>query len=203
MDYDEWGNVITDTNPGFQPFGFAGGLYDPDTKLVQFGVRDYDANTGRWTSKDPIRFEGNDTNLYGYVLNDPVNLTDPLGLYGTKSCKLYDDLAEKYGGSYFKDFARPACNTFPKGETDDKSFFTNRSNCIRQCLQEQASLREFAGEFCRKDPPTIFDLGFTLNHIGCYSLCTVNPENPYNPLGPDLPDRDIRSPINPHSGSVK
>jgi RHS repeat-associated protein len=79
MDYDEFGNVISDTNPGFQPFGFAGGLYDPDTKLVRCGVRDYDAETGRWTTKDPIRFWGGDTNLYGYVLNDPVNEIDPSG----------------------------------------------------------------------------------------------------------------------------
>ncbi len=28
MAYDEFGNVLVDTNPGFQPFGFAGGLYD-------------------------------------------------------------------------------------------------------------------------------------------------------------------------------
>jgi RHS repeat-associated protein len=65
MDYDEFGNVINDTNPGFQPFGFAGGLYDQDTKLVRFGARDYDASVGRWTAKDPISFNGGDTNLYG------------------------------------------------------------------------------------------------------------------------------------------
>jgi uncharacterized protein RhaS with RHS repeats len=40
----------------------------------------YDAETGRWTAKDPIRFSGGDTNLYGYVLQDPVNLIDPSGL---------------------------------------------------------------------------------------------------------------------------
>ncbi len=80
MDYDEFGQVITDTNPGFQPFGFAGGLYDRDTKLVRFGARDYDAEVGRWLAKDPIGFAGGDTNLYGYVVNDPVNFVDPAGL---------------------------------------------------------------------------------------------------------------------------
>jgi RHS repeat-associated protein len=83
LDYDEFGNVLLDTNPGFQPFGFAGGLYDRDTKLVRFGARDYDAETGRWTVKDPLRFTGGDTNLYGYVLNDPVNLLDPQGIDAT------------------------------------------------------------------------------------------------------------------------
>lgn len=80
MTYDEYGNVLTDTNIGFQPFGFAGGIYDPDTKLTRFGARDYDAEVGRWTAKDPIRFNGGDTNLYGYVLQDPVNFIDPSGL---------------------------------------------------------------------------------------------------------------------------
>jgi RHS repeat-associated protein len=73
MDYDEFGNVILDTNPGFQPFGFAGGIYDRDTGLTRFGARDYDPETGRWTSKDPIRFKGRSANLYGYVFNNPVN----------------------------------------------------------------------------------------------------------------------------------
>jgi len=80
MDYDEFGRVLTDSNPGFQPFAFAGGLYDPDTRLVHFGIRDYDAETGRWTAKDPIEFDGGTTNLYSYAFNDPVNLIDPFGL---------------------------------------------------------------------------------------------------------------------------
>jgi len=80
MDYDEFGQVITDTNPGFQPFGFAGGLYDRDTKLVRFGARDYDTETGRWTTKDLILFAGGETMLYGYVSNDPVNFVDSNGL---------------------------------------------------------------------------------------------------------------------------
>ena len=79
VDYDEFGRVLLDTSPGFQPFGFAGGLYDPYTGLGRFGARDYDAETGRWTAKDPLLFEGGDTNLYGYVTGDPVNKIDPTG----------------------------------------------------------------------------------------------------------------------------
>jgi RHS repeat-associated protein len=80
MDFDSFGNVLQDTNPGFQPFGFAGGLYDVDTGLVRFGARDYDAVTGRWTGKDPVLFEGGSCNLFIYADNDPINNIDPLGL---------------------------------------------------------------------------------------------------------------------------
>ena len=48
----------------------------------RFGARDYNPAIGRWTAKDPIRFGGGDTNLYGYVPVDPVNMKDPSGLDG-------------------------------------------------------------------------------------------------------------------------
>ena len=79
--YDTFGNILSDSNEAFKvPFGFAGGLYDSDTKLTRFGYRDYDAYTGKWMAKDPIGFSGGDSNLYGYVLGDPVNKIDPNGL---------------------------------------------------------------------------------------------------------------------------
>ena len=80
IDYDEWGNVTQDTNPGFQPFGFAGGIYEPQTGLIRFGARDYDPVVGRWTAKDPIGFSGGSLNLYSYVNSDPVSRSDPTGL---------------------------------------------------------------------------------------------------------------------------
>jgi RHS repeat-associated protein len=82
MDYDEFGNITYEgpNPPGFQPFGFAGGIYDQHTKLTRFGARDYEALSGRWTAKDPIRFRGATANLYGYALNDAINLIDTNGL---------------------------------------------------------------------------------------------------------------------------
>ncbi len=80
LDYDEFGQVTQDTNVGFQPFGFADGVYDADTGLVRFGARDYDAEVGRWTSKDPIRFGGSQANLYLYANGDAINWVDFNGL---------------------------------------------------------------------------------------------------------------------------
>jgi hypothetical protein len=58
LDYDEFGNVLTDSNPGFIPFAFAGGLYDQDTKLVRFGARDYDPEAWAVDDKRPHVREG-------------------------------------------------------------------------------------------------------------------------------------------------
>jgi uncharacterized protein RhaS with RHS repeats len=54
----------------------------------------YDAETGRWIAKDPILFNGGDTNLYGYTWNDPINFIDPEGLIG------YAEQAPAGGGGY-------------------------------------------------------------------------------------------------------
>ena len=85
FEYDEWGNetyqvFVPGIDRNLIPFGFAGGLYDEDTGLVRFGARDYDPEIGRWTSKDPLRFFGDGLNLYGYVLNSPINFADYFGL---------------------------------------------------------------------------------------------------------------------------
>ncbi|WP_367156177.1 PKD domain-containing protein [Methylomonas sp. HYX-M1] len=94
MEFDEFGRVIKDTNPGFQPFGFAGGLYDKDTGLVRFGARDYDALSGRWTNKDPVRFNSHESSFYKYSSNDPINLVDYFGLKNEPRGDFASDLVE-------------------------------------------------------------------------------------------------------------
>jgi RHS repeat-associated protein len=122
IDYDAFGRVILDTNPGFQPFGFAGGLYDYQTGLIRFGARDYDPETGRWTSKDPAGFSGGDTNLYGYVVNDPVNNFDPNGLYD------WEDLLQD-AGNLSAGFA----DTITLGATKKIRQWMGTDNTIQQC----------------------------------------------------------------------
>lgn len=81
LDYDEFGRVVVNSNPGFQPFAFAGGIFDELTGLVHFGARDYDAYSGRWITKDPLLFGSSDLNAYRYALGNPVVNADPQGLF--------------------------------------------------------------------------------------------------------------------------
>ncbi len=78
-DYDAWGGRKAQAQSGSAPFGYAGGLRDPLTALVRFGARDYNPDVGRWTTGDPLRFEGGSLSLYAYVDDDPMNYVDPTG----------------------------------------------------------------------------------------------------------------------------
>jgi RHS repeat-associated protein len=78
-EYDAWGAVLADSNPGWQPFGFAGGLLDAGTGLTRFGARDYEPRIGRWIAKDRTRFDGAVANLFAYALLDPINNLDSNG----------------------------------------------------------------------------------------------------------------------------
>lgn len=65
--YDSFGQVASETNAAVQHLqGYAGGIADPDTGLVNFWHRLYDPTVGRWISEDPIGFDAG-AKLYAYV----------------------------------------------------------------------------------------------------------------------------------------
>ncbi len=154
VDYDEFGNVIEDTNPGFQPFGFAGGIYDQHTKLVRFGVRDYDAETGRWTAKDPVGLEGETTNLYAYVANDPMNWVDPGGMDPCEDVKKMGLARDSAGGVICSGARKIICvwQKSPMPEINECIIEHERShleevNCPQICsFQNYLSLTRPAGK---------------------------------------------------------
>ncbi len=78
--YDAFGALLASPGPVTQPYTFTGREFDAETGLYYYRARFYDPTAGRFVQEDPIGFAGGDTNLYGYVLNDPVNRIDPSGL---------------------------------------------------------------------------------------------------------------------------
>jgi RHS repeat-associated protein len=56
------------------------GRENDGTGLYYYRARYYSSTFQRFVSQDPIGFGGDDTDLYAYVANDPVDFTDPLGI---------------------------------------------------------------------------------------------------------------------------
>lgn len=79
-EYDSFGNLKDQKNRIKQPYTYTSREWDRETGLYYYRARYYDAEVGRFTTKDPIGFEGGDVNLYGYIGNNPINKKDPLGL---------------------------------------------------------------------------------------------------------------------------
>ena len=100
MEHDEWGQVTAGTASRLTPFGFAAGVFDEDTGLVRFGARDYDAETGRWTTREPRPFAGRGNN-YEYAVGEPVNVVDVTGLAPGDSYLTMNDAAMAALGDVF------------------------------------------------------------------------------------------------------
>jgi len=73
------GAVLSGSAVG-NPYLFTARELAPESGLYYYRARYYDWARGAFTQEDPIGIRGEDTNLFAYVRNTPVNLIDSLGL---------------------------------------------------------------------------------------------------------------------------
>ena len=78
--YDPFGRVHITTHEITLNLRFPGQYADPASGLYYNYYRDYDPETGRYLTSDPMGILGG-RNTYAYVHNDPVSGFDPLGLF--------------------------------------------------------------------------------------------------------------------------
>jgi RHS repeat-associated protein len=81
--YDPFGRRTKVSGDVDADFGFAGTFWSSEASLGLARFRAYDPELGRWLSRDPLKNTEMKVgpNLYTYVANNPVNLTDRSGLY--------------------------------------------------------------------------------------------------------------------------
>src|SRR5262249_6524785 len=60
---------------------FQGGRLDSVTGWYRFGARDYEPADGVWAERDPLGLAAGDLNEYRFVGGNPVDRTDPSGLW--------------------------------------------------------------------------------------------------------------------------
>jgi len=83
--YEPFGNT---QGSGLTDYGYIGGRFDPDTRLLFLNSRFYDPASQRFITEDPIGVAGG-LNIFAYAGNDPVNLFDPSGMSADNSDYVY------------------------------------------------------------------------------------------------------------------
>jgi len=83
--YNSFGQVITQNGSVTNTYTYTGQEFDSETGLYYYRARYYDSNSGRFLQEDPfpgVIGKPQSLNYYPYVLNNPINFIDPLGLAG-------------------------------------------------------------------------------------------------------------------------
>jgi len=145
--YDEFGKPGA-ANSG--TFGYTGRAWLPELGLHYYKARVYDPELGRFLQTDPIGYEDS-PNLYAYVLNDPVNLSDPLGLSRLPSeadaivITAHFNLRWKIGA--LEDMIRPPrrASTEPGGGSPGHDFGTENEVCARPLTTKE--MKELLSKF--------------------------------------------------------
>jgi RHS repeat-associated protein len=122
--YDEFGNLIGESDPSlFFAFAFTGRERDDETGWYHLRARAYDPRIGRFLREDPLGTDGG-FNLYAYVENDPINLTDPFGLQSSNPFDLCSP-------------CEPVCRLATTPGTADPQMAMECNRCRERCRKLQ------------------------------------------------------------------
>ena len=104
-----FGNDLSCNGPDPTEHHFTGKERDAESGNDYFGARYYASSMGRFLSPDPLLNSGRPDdpqswNRYSYVSNNPLNRTDPTGLYTVGSCNADADTCKNMASNLKDDY---------------------------------------------------------------------------------------------------
>jgi RHS repeat-associated protein len=238
----DWqGSIRVDSTPSrtvnsdvvFAPFGevynsptrwsyeFAGLANDLTGNLWDADMRSYHANQGRWITPDPAGLAAVDItnpqswNRYSYVLNNPVNATDPSGLWCVWGDGTHDDTPENGGagsseckvqgghwdpGDYYLGFYENKSGNLVGWDSPDSSglFSPTQQVTVSADVQPLNPYGDSINEFIIKHiaPITTVISGFTgldPAYCGPINMESEKPEDSDHPKKPTQADKDVNN----------
>ncbi len=114
-EYNAFGNEVNPNSNDNNPFRYCGEYWDSETGSIYLRARYYSPGTGRFTTEDPIR---DGSNWYSYCGGNPVNHTDPMGLWEPGDEKLSQE-AQTYIKYYTKEW-QEADKAYQNATTDEE-----------------------------------------------------------------------------------
>ena len=129
-DYDPYGRRTKLTGTVDADFGFTGHYYHQPSALHLALYRAYDADLGRWISRDP-KGEESEVALYEYVHNRPLRDVDPLGLQAQNPL---DALGKALSGLSKLDASASGAAELEKAFNDCRKTARSPSGCCKCCV---------------------------------------------------------------------
>jgi RHS repeat-associated protein len=116
-------------SPAGNRFLFTGREWLKEVRVYDFRARMYQPELGRFLQPDPKQFDAGDYNLYRYCHNDPINHSDPTGLY-------VSGLTSWGGGDWIR-----GVNGITNRETDliNQAKLTDFLNSVKPAAREAAT----------------------------------------------------------------
>lgn len=144
--YSPHGTETGSTGTHQPVLGWAGEQADPGTNLVYLRARWYDPETGQFLTRDPIEAITQDP--YGYAGNNPINATDPTGLFRIPGTNICVDIADPNCESPGIDAVVPDCFTWQDNCESIASRASGGTYCSVQFDEGCAATGSFNARIC-------------------------------------------------------
>ena len=176
-EYDSFGNLKDQKERIKQPYTFTAREWDKEIGLYYYRARYYDANVGRFTTKDPSLIFSKDfktpyllykqltspqsLNYYVYGTNNPINRKDPWGLDDLSDLEPDGTIGSPQGSIF-------TCRQIARKirQEGNEKYPGNRNNHMRHCWAS-CRLAQLGGSACA------FTAGWAQETIGIYDPADI------------------------------